>query len=64
MNGWINSYMDEWIDSQIDIRMSKWTDRQVNRQKNKLIDSFNRVYKSDQVIYLSCDTHMFSFRFS
>ena len=44
MNGWINSYMDEWIDSQMDIRINKWTDRQVNRLKNKLIDSFNRVY--------------------
>ena len=36
--------MDDWIDSQMDIRINKWTDRQVNILKNKLIDSFKRVY--------------------
>ena len=41
MDIWMNGIcMDEWIDSQMDIRINKWTDRQVNRLKNKLMGKF------------------------
>ena len=32
--------MDEWIDSQMDIKINEWTDRQVSTLKNELIDKF------------------------